>query len=85
MASSHIEITGTASRLGADMRGFISNLQRVVDDAARLKSICDQVALGQDWQALAAKFGTTAAEAEACYNLLGSVKGELSGPFAANC
>lgn len=81
MASAAIEVVATASRLGSDVRQFISNLQRVVDDIDKVKSISDQVALGGDYAALAAKFGTTADEAQAVYNLLGSVQGELHGTF----
>lgn len=83
MASAHIEIVSTASRTGADMRGFIGQLQQVTDDAARIKGILDQVALGSDWQALADRLGTTAADAETVYNLFGSVAVELSAPFIA--
>ncbi len=83
MASSHIEVVSTASRLGADVRSFIGQLQRTVDDVNRIKAVADQVALGGDWDALALKLGTTAADAEAVYNLLGSVDTELSGPFVA--
>lgn len=81
MATAHIEVVSTASRLGADTRQFISNLQRVVDDIDKIKAIGDQVALGGDWDALALKFGCTAAEAEAVYNLLGSVAAELHATF----
>ena len=77
----HIEVVSSASRLGADTRAFISNLQRVVDDIDKIKAISDQVALDGDWAALALKFGTTAAEAEAVYNLLGSMATELQATF----
>ena len=83
MASAHIEITGTASRASSDLRSFIAQLQRVTDDAERLKGVFDQIALGGDWQALADKLGTSAANAEQVYNLFGSVAGELSAPFIA--
>lgn len=83
MASAHIEVVATASRLGADVRGFISALQAVVDNAEQIKAVSDQVAMGGDWPALATKLGTTAAEAEQVYNLLGSVNGELAGAFIA--
>lgn len=81
MASAHIEITSTASRLGSDVRGLISDLQRVVDACDKIKAISDQVALGGDWEALAAKLGTSVTEAESVYNLLGSVNTELHGAF----
>lgn len=81
MATAHIEVVSTASRLGADVRTLITQLQRVVDDVDKVKAISDQVALGGDFAALAAKLGTTTAEAEAVYNLIGSVATELHGTF----
>lgn len=81
MATAHIEVVATASRLGSDIRQLIAQLQRVVDDCDKCKAISDQVALGGDWAALATKLGTTAQDAEAVYNLLGSVNTELHGAF----
>lgn len=81
MATAHIEVVSTASRLGADVRTLITQLQRVVDDVDKIKAISDQVALGGDFAALAAKLGTSPEEAEAVYNLLGSVATELHGTF----
>ena len=81
MATAHIEVVSTASRLGTDVRTLITELQRVVDDVDKVKAISDQVALGGDFAALAAKLGTTTAEAEAVYNLIGSVATELHGTF----
>ena len=81
MATAHIEVVSTASRLGADVRTLITELQRVVDDVDKVKAISDQVALGGDFAALAAKLGATTDEAEAVYNLVGSVATELHGTF----
>ena len=81
MATAHIEVVSTASRLGADVRTLITELQRVVDDVDKVKAISDQVALGGDFAALAAKLGTSPEEAEAVYNLVGSVATELHGTF----
>lgn len=81
MATAHIEVVSTASRLGADVRTLITELQRVVDDVDKVKAISDQVALGGDFAALAAKLGVTTDEAEAVYNLVGSVATELHGTF----
>lgn len=81
MATAHIEVVSTASRLGADVRTLITQLQRVVDDVDKVKAISDQVALGGDFAALAAKLGTSPEEAEAVYNLIGSVATELHGTF----
>lgn len=83
MTSSHIEVVASASRLGADIRQLIAQLQAVVDLCDKCKVISDQVALGGDYAALAEKLGTTQADAESVYNLLGSVDGELHGTFVA--
>lgn len=81
MSSAHIEIVATASRLGSDMRSLITQLQRVVDDCDKCKAIADQVAYGGDYDALAAKLGTSAADAQSVYNLLGSMITELHATF----
>jgi len=81
--SAHITIAPGASRYSASMVQFIAQLQAVVDQVDTLKNVGDQIALGGDWDALAAKLGTTAAEAEAVYNLLGSVRTELNSPLIA--
>lgn len=81
MASAHIEITGTASRLSADVRSAIDSLEALQDKFSDIKAILDQVALGSDWAALATKLGTTSAEAEAVYNLWGSATTEINATF----
>ena len=81
MASTHIEISGTASRLSADVRQAIDNLRREQETMQKVKDIMDQVAMGQDWAALATKLGVTAAEAEAVYNLWGSANIEVRATF----
>jgi len=81
MASAHIEIPSTASRLSSEVRSFVDSLRRVVHQADDIKAIMDQVAMGGDWNALATKLGVTVEEAQAVYNLMGSVKGELEGTF----
>jgi hypothetical protein len=81
MSSAHIEVVATASRLGADVRSLITELQRCVDVCDKVKAIADQVALGSDWASLATKLGTSETDAESVYNLLGSVSTELHGTF----
>lgn len=83
MASAHIEIPSTASRLSADVRSAIDRLQALQDDFASIKAIMDQVALGGDWASLATKLGITAGEAEAVYNLWGSGNTEVRATFLA--
>lgn len=79
MPSAHIHLTGTETRLAGEMRQFVSQLQRVVNDAARLKAIADQAASGADWPGLRAAFGFSSDDdAEAAYNLIGSVNTTLS-------
>jgi hypothetical protein len=79
MASAHIELKGSESRLASDFRQFIDQLQRVVDSSTKLKAIADQAASGADWAGLRAAFGFSSdAHAEAAYNLLGSVKNTLT-------
>lgn len=80
MASAHIELAGNETRLAAQFRSFVDRLQTLVDDAAALKAVADQAAAGSDWAGLRAAFGFTSdADAEAAYNLLGSVNTALSG------
>lgn len=85
MASAHIEINGTGSRLNRDLREFVNNLQAVVNEAERLKGIFDQAALGADWAGMATVIGLDPVEevtkAEAIYNIHGSVVTELNGTF----
>lgn len=83
MASAHIEISPTATRLSSDLRYFVTTLQQVVDNSDRLKEIFDQIALGGDWAALAAALNLSEADAETVYNLFGSAEGELDGAFIA--
>jgi len=80
MASTHIELTGNETRLAGQFRSFVSSLQSLKDQSAKLKAISDQAAAGADWSGLRAAFGFSSdAEAEAAYNLLGSVNTTLSG------
>jgi len=85
MASTHILITGTAGDLSADVRSFVDRLTALVDDGVNIKAVMDQVAAGGDWAALATYLGLSGenagANAEAVYNMLGSVNTELAGVF----
>lgn len=79
MASQHIEITGNETRLAGDLRRFIDQLQGVQNQSAELKAVMDQAASGSDWVGLQATFGfDSTADAEATYNLLGSVNATLT-------
>lgn len=78
MASQHIEVPSTASRLSADVRRAVDAARVLQDLVVKSKDIMDQVASGDDWPALATKLGVTAAEAEAVYNLVAAVMDEVS-------
>lgn len=74
MASAHIELTGTETRLAGQLRGWVDRLQQVVEDAEKHKAVMDQAASGADWPGLRAAYGFASdPDAEAAYNLLGSV------------
>ncbi len=82
MASAHIAINGTSGRHNQQVRRLVDDLVSVRQRAEQLKAVFDQTALGNDWPALAALLDIeSAADAEAVYNLLGSVVTELSAPF----
>jgi len=81
MASTHIEIPSTASRLSADVRSAIDRLEALQDDFANIKAIMDQVAYGGDYASLATKLGVSEADAETVYNVWGSANTELAATF----
>lgn len=81
MTSAYIDISSTATRQSGETRSAISQLQNVVDEFDRLKAIFDQAALGEDWTALGALLGLSAANAQAIYNLWGSATTELHAAF----
>lgn len=83
MSSAHIEIRGGDSRLSSSVRSAIDQLRDVQERFQMVKDICDQVALGGDYDALAAKLNVTAAEAQAVYNLWGSANTEIRATFLA--
>ena len=69
MASQHIEIPSTASRLSADVRRAIDTLEALQSDFQEIKNVMDQVASDSDWASLATYLGTSQADAESVYNL----------------
>ena len=76
MASAHIQINGTGSRHKQKVRRFVDELIAVRSEAENLKATFDQAALGGDWATLLDIAGE--GDAEAVYNLLGSVVTELN-------
>ena len=79
MASAHIQINGTGSRHNQKVRRFVDELIAVRSEAENLKATFDQAALGGDWATLLDIAGE--GDAEAVYNLLGSVVTELNAAF----
>ena len=79
MASAHIQINGTGSRHNQKVRQFVDELIAVRSEAENLKATFDQAALGGDWATLLDIAGE--GDAEAVYNLLGSVVTELNAAF----
>ena len=80
MASAHSPLNGTETRLAGQLRSFVDQLRNVVEDAEQHKAIMDQAASGADWAGLRAAYGFNSdANAEAAYNLLGSVNTTLAG------
>ena len=79
MASAHIQINGTGSRHNQKLRQFVDELIAVRSEAENLKATFDQAALGGDWATLLDIAGE--GDAEAVYNLLGSVVTELNAAF----
>jgi hypothetical protein len=81
MASAHIEVTSTVSRLSADVRRTVDAARSLQEDFQKVKDIMDQVALGGDYAALGVKLNLTAAEAETVYALWGSANTEMHATF----
>jgi len=77
--SNQIVVPRTAGELASKLRSVVDTLEDVGADLDSLKAAMDQVAAGSDWDSLATVLGCSAANAEAVYNLVGSV---VSGPMA---
>lgn len=79
MASTWIKLVGDEAPKAREARNFIDQLQAVQNASRKLKAVADQAAMGGDWAGLRAAFGFSSdAEAEAAYNLLGSVNTTLT-------
>ena len=78
MATQHIEITGTSSRLASKTRQLIDQLRQVQELAAEVNDINQQVASGGDFTALGGQLGVTAGNAEIVYNLIVAVQTPLN-------
>lgn len=70
MASTHIEINGSATRLNIVLRHNIEQMRHIRDDMAWCKGILDTVSAGSDWAALGTALGLSATDAQTVYNLL---------------
>jgi hypothetical protein len=78
MASQHIEVQSTVSRLSLSVRQFVDAARALQELGAKVKDIADQVASSSDWAALAVKLGTSEIDAETAYNLLTNIQGDLT-------
>ena len=76
--SNQIIVPRTAGELASNVRSAVDRMQTVKEDFISQKAAMDQIAAGGDWDSLATALGCTAAEAEAVYNLYGSV---CAGPL----
>jgi len=83
MASAHIDVTGTASRLSAEVRRAVDDLAALQGTWQEIKNVMDQVAYGGDYAALGTYLGVTAGEAESIYNMWGSSNAEIRATFLA--
>ena len=77
--SNQIIIPRTAGELASKLRSVVDTLEDISADLDSLKAAMDQVAASSDWASLATVLGCSAADAEAVYNLVGSV---VAGPMA---
>ena len=81
MASSYIDISGTASTHSGELLSFIRQLRQLAEQATEFKNRYDQMAMGGDWTTLGEKLVLSPTDAEAIYNLIGSVNTELHATF----
>lgn len=83
MASTHIDVTGTASRLSAELRRAVDDLAELQGTWQEIKNVMDQVAYEGDYATLGTYLGVTAEEAESIYNMWGSSNTEIRATFLA--
>lgn len=81
MASAFIDISGNASRTAGKVRYFIDKLNQVRNEYGDMKDVLDQVALGNDWTALAAMLGLSEVDAQTVYSIIVSMSAEINGAF----
>ena len=81
MASAYINVSNSATSHSGELLSFIRQLRQLSEQAAELKGRYDQMAMGGDWAALATYLNLSQADAEAIYNLMGSVNTELHAAF----
>ena len=85
MASQHIEITGTGGRFASHMRRLIDNTRQLQEDVVKAKDVADQIASGADYDSLKTELGvSTAAEAEAIYNMLVDLYSAINSAAVVN-
>jgi len=77
--SNQIIVPRTAGELAGAIRSAVDRMQAIKEDFISQKAAMDQIAAASDWASLATALGCSAADAEAVYNLYGSV---VAGPMA---
>ena len=78
MASQHIEVVATASRLSALVRRTVDAGRGFQEDIVKITDIFEAVAYGGDWESLRVKLGLdTQAQAETVYNLFVALNAAL--------
>lgn len=78
MASQHIEITGTETRISGDLRRFIDTLRRAMNEHERLLGVLDEAYTGNDANGLAVALGLPSAQAMTVRTYLAAIQDEMT-------
>ena len=76
--SNQIIVPRTAGELASNVRSVVDRMQAIREDFISQMAAMDQIAASADWASLATALGCSAADAEAVYNLYGSI---VAGPM----
>lgn len=83
--ASYIALNGNESRLAAKLRNLIDSAINLQDQMNRVKLIADECgASTADWVTVGAKFGLSAADAQAMYALLTAAKVKINSADVDN-
>lgn len=78
MASQHIEINGTATRLNGELRRFTDGLRDIMNDHERLLGIFAEISNGGDWDALGDALDLSVADAQTVASYLSAIEDEMT-------